>query len=161
LLLIYLHSNCSASALAQNPEPVGASRIVSISTLPPVSARIEIRASDRAIILPYCQGPDSELPILYCNQGLEHSLEYFNGTDWVKAKPEYPGEVFGFEPDKRKPATIEPGKSTVFRFTFNRDTFHVQKGQKLRLEIEYWSSEQSMIGGKSEGKLTSPVFECP
>jgi hypothetical protein len=132
---------------------------VSVETLAYV--RIEVKASDKQIVIPYCDGADPDEYSLYCNQGLERSLEHWDGNKWNRATPGYPGEVFGIELDKWKPVVIDPGKNAVFYFKFSPSFYHIKKGEKLRLRVSFWSKVESMKTGKADGVFVSPAFECP
>jgi hypothetical protein len=148
-------------ASAQATHPTGNAGIVSVSVESLAYVRIEIKASDKQIVIPYCDGADPGEYSLYCNQGLERSLEHWDGNKWNRSTPGYPGEVFGIEPARWKPAVIDPGKSTVFYFKFSPSFYHIKKGEKLRLRVSFWSKVESMKTGKADGVLVSPVFECP
>jgi hypothetical protein len=90
-----------------------------------------------------------------------HNLEFFDGKKWNRAKPGYPGEVFGVETSHWKAAAIPPNGSAIFYLIFSQSFYHVQKGEKLRLIIDFWSTEESMRNGKPDGSLVSPEFVCP
>ena len=138
------------------------SGIVSVSAWSQATVQIEVRASDKQLIIPYCKVIGTDENLLYCNQGLEYSFEYFDGGKWVRTKPGYTGEVFGFEPDLRKPAVVPPDGSMTFLYRFSPKLFHLRRGVKLRLTIYAWTSPESLAKNeKPASKFVSPIFICP
>jgi len=150
------------SAFAQAAKPGGKAGIVSALAWASVTVEIEIHASDKQLVIPYCVEDGTKANLLYCNQGLEYSFEYLDGGKWIRTKPGYPGEVFGVDTGVWKPAIIPPGGSTTFKYRFNPDLFHLRKGEKLRLIIDAWESPESLAeNGKPTSRFVSPVFVCP
>jgi hypothetical protein len=136
--------------------------ILSASASSLASVEIEVHATKEQLVIPFCREPGTDERILYCNQGLEHNLEHFDGDKWIRTNPGYPGEVFGVEEGAWKPAVIPPGGNATFQFRFSPDFYHIRKGEKLRLEVLAWASAESMTSnGKPVSRFVSPVFVCP
>ena len=136
--------------------------IVSASASSVATVQIQVRAVDKKLVIPYCKKAGTEENLLYCNQGLDHNIEYSDGKRWIRTMPGYSGEVFGVETDAWKPAVIPPGESTTFEFRFSPDFFHLRKGEKLRLIIYAWESPESLANNeKPVSRFVSPIFICP
>jgi len=136
--------------------------IVSASASSVATVQIQVRAADKELVIPYCKKAGTEENLLYCNQGLDHNIEYSDGKRWIRTMPGYSGEVFGVETDAWKPAVIPPGESTTFEFRFSPDFFHLRKGEKLRLIIYAWESPESLANNeKPVSRFVSPIFICP
>jgi len=147
---------------AQAEKTIRKAGIVSASASSIATIQIEVHAADKELVIPYCKKAGTEENILYCNQGLEHDVEHFDGKRWIRTMPGYPGEVFGVETDAWKPGIIPPGGSTTFEYRFNPDFFHLRKGEKLRLIIYAWESPESLANNeKPVSKFVSPTFICP
>ncbi len=154
--------NNAGNILAQAEKTARKAGIVSASASSVATVQIEVRAADKELVIPFCKKAGTEENLLYCNQGLEHNLEYFDGKKWVRTMPGYPGEVFGVEMDAWKPAVIPPARSTTFEYRFSPDFFHLRKGEKLRLIIYAWVSPESLANNeKPISKFVSPTFVCP
>ena len=147
---------------AQAEKTVTKAGIVSASASSVAIVQIEVRAADKELVIPYCKKAGTGENLLYCNQGVEHNIEHFDGTKWIKAMPGYLGEVFGVETDAWKPGIIPPGGSMTFEYWLNPDFFHLRKGEKLRLIIYAWESPESLANNeKPVSKFVSPTFVCP
>jgi hypothetical protein len=152
----------AGNLVAQSEKAARKAGIVSISASSIATVQIEVHAADKELVIPYCKKTGAEENLLYCNQGLEHNFEHFDGTKWIRTMPGYPGEVFGVDIDAWKPAIIPPGGSTTFEYRFNPDFFHLRKGEKIRLIIYAWESPESLANNeKPVSKFVSPVFVCP
>jgi hypothetical protein len=154
---------CNAGNIsAQAEKTVTIAGIVSVSASSIATLQIEVRAADKELVIPYCKKAGTDENLLYCNQGLEHNIEHFDGTKWIKAVPGYPGEVFGADIDAWKPGIIPPGGNTTFEYRFSPYFFHLRKGEKLRLIIYAWESPESLANNeKPVSKFVSPTFVCP
>ena len=149
------------SGFCQNSIPLKAG-ITSITAFPQVIVEITVRAADKQLVIPYCKVASAGENILYCNQGLEHSLEFLEGKKWILTMPGYAGEIFGVDDGAWEPAVIAPGESKVFTFTFNPEFYHLHKGQHLKLIIQAWKSAEALKNNeKPSGRFTSAVFLCP
>jgi hypothetical protein len=157
--LLWLCSLAVAIGQSTSQQKAG---IVSISASSEVTVQIEVRAADKELVIPYCKEAGTEYNLLYCNQGLEHNMEYFDGKKWIRTMPGYHGEVFGVDLGAWKPAVIAPNGSTTFKYKFSPDFFHLREGEKLRLVIFTWASAESLANNeKPVSKFVSPVFVCP
>ncbi len=56
---------------------------------------------------------------------------------------------------------LPAGQAHDFSFTFPKEEFAVERGQRLRVVVTAWSDEQSMKNDKQAIQLASPAFECP
>jgi hypothetical protein len=154
---------CDAGNIsAQAEKIVTKAGIVSASASSIATVQIEVRAADKELVIPYCKQTGTDENLLYCNQGLEHNIEHFDGKKWIKAMPGYLGEVFGVDTDAWKPGIIPPSGSTTFKYRFDPNFFHLRKGEKLRLVIYAWESPESLVNNeKPVSKFVSPTFVCP
>jgi hypothetical protein len=141
-------------AFAQAPKPKEG--IVSASVSSSASVEIEIQASVKPLWISSCKGTDERFPYL-----CDARMERFDGKTWNRVKPGYPGEVFGVDMDTWRPTFVQLSRSASFVFTFNQDFYHVQKGERLRLLVPYFTSEESVKKEKSDGEFVSPAFTCP
>ena len=158
---LLLFSN-AGNVFAQTTQTVMKAGIVSASASSVATVQIQVRAGDKELVIPYCKKAGTEENLLYCNQGLEHNIEHFDGKRWIRTMPGYPGEVFGVDMDAWKPAIIPPGGSTSFEYRFSPDFFHLRKGEKLRLIIYAWESPESLANNeKTVSRFVSPTFVCP
>jgi hypothetical protein len=152
----------AGNIFAQADTAVRKAGIVSASASSIAIVQIEVRAADKALVIPYCKKAGTVENLLYCNQGLEHNIEHSDGKKWIRTMPGYPGEIFGVDIDAWKPAIIPPGGSSTFEYRFNPDFFHLRKGEKLRLIIYAWGSPESLANNeKPVSKFVSPIFVCP
>jgi hypothetical protein len=97
-----------------------------------VSVRFEIRAKERTLVIPYCRKDDDGTYVL-CAIGMA-TIEHFDGKEWIKNKPGYPGEVSGIEANQRNPTTILPNEKADFLFNFSPDLYHVREGKKTSVD---------------------------
>jgi hypothetical protein len=148
-------SNASC-AFAQASKPKAKEGIVGASVSSLASVEIEIHASDKPLWISSCKGTDEQFPFL-----CDARMERFDGKKWGRVKPGYPGEVFGVDVETWKPTSIQPSGSATFVFTFNQEFYHIRKGERLRLLVSYFTSEESVKSEKSDGDFVSPAFTCP
>src|SRR5271157_3729707 len=92
----------AGNIFAQADKAVRKASIVSTSASSIATVQIEVRAADKNLVIPYCKKAGTGVNLLYCNQGLEHNIEHFDGKKWIRTMPGYPGEVFGVDIDAWK-----------------------------------------------------------
>jgi hypothetical protein len=121
-----------------------------------VSVRLDVRASNQALVIPYCGGsdPDNSVP---CIVQFQKRL----GTKWVYAKPVFPVDMGVEEEDKWKAFELAPGQHASFYFYFSRRFFGIQDGQALRVRIGVWNSSNAWNGGVPDHILWSTIFYSP
>ena len=130
--------------------------IVNVSAKAFADVEVEIRARDQQLAIRSCKETSEDEPTL-----CDARMERFDGTKWRIIKPGYPGEVFGIEPDKWKPTIIPPSGSMTLHFKFNPEFYHVRKGERLRLIVDFYTSEESVKKHMPDGDFLSPTFICP
>jgi hypothetical protein len=122
-----------------------------------VTVRIEVRATDRQLVVPYCPEDNSDEHAL-CSAWLER----FDGKVWRRAKPRIHEYVLGMEGiDHWKPAIITPGNSNFFLYSFSTRYFGVRKGEPLRVTLDAWTDAKSMQYDNAAVSLLTPVFKAP
>jgi hypothetical protein len=90
-------------------------------------------------------------------------LEVLNGKTWARAKPRKGLlAVLGVpSKDEFKPVTIAPGRTEHFVFVFSPELFGTQKGERMRIKVGAWASEEAMREHDPDTTFVSPVFSCP
>jgi len=63
--------------------------------------------------------------------------------------------------DEFKPVTIAPGRTEHFVFVFSPELFGTQKGERMRIKVGAWASEEAMREHDPDTTFVSPVFSCP
>jgi hypothetical protein len=161
LLLVVCLAGCWAEGKAVGQEAAkGRGGIVDIEATPLVSVRIEVRASDKQIVIPQC-GEHGTGDFSFCF-GDSH-MEILRRGSWVAAGPRK-GMLATMGADVnevRKTAVLEPGKTVYFTYSFSKEFFGIQRGEKLRFRVKSWASRESMTSGDPETMLVSPIFDCP
>jgi hypothetical protein len=159
LALGVLHCRTAGIAFGQEAAP-SSGGITNIEATTTIGLRIEIRASDQPIAIPYC-GEDGAGEYFFCSG--EAHLEVSRRGNWVAAKPRKGLlAVMGSDSDEdRKHLLIAPGKTVYFVFTFSKDFFGIEKGEHLQMRINTWRSSESIGSRDSQIIFSSPVFECP
>ena len=124
--------------------------------LPQVSVALEITAIEKPIAVPYCGLIDST-PIL-CIQTSHIEIETPQG--WRRAPLR---RTFGVAGAQRQMGLreVSPGKTAFVVFNFSRGWFEVEPGQTLRVVLDAWPDEPSMMLHVDKFQLTSPPLKCP
>jgi len=122
-----------------------------------VTVRIEVRATDKQLVVPYCPEDNSDEHAL-CSAWLER----FDGTAWRRARPKIHEYVLGMEGiDQWKPVIITPGNNNFFLYSFSTRYFGVRKGEPLRVTLDAWAEAKSMRYDNAAVSLLTPVFKAP
>jgi hypothetical protein len=134
--------------------------IIDVEATPLISVRIEVRASSKQIVIPQC-GEHGVDDFSFCFG--EAHMEVLRGGSWIAAGPRK-GMLATMGADVsevRKPAVLEPGKMVHFTYSFSKEFFGIQRGEKLRFTVKAWASPELMTSRDSETTLISPIFDCP
>ncbi len=122
-----------------------------------VTVRIEVRATDKQLVIPYCPENNSDEHAL-CSAWLER----LDGKVWRRARPRIHEYVLGMEGiDQWKPVIITPGNSNSFLYSFSTRYFGVRKGEHLRVTLDAWADAKSMQYDNAAVSLLTPVFKAP
>lgn len=125
-----------------------------------INLTIEVRAVDKELVIPYC-GVGETGNYLFCSG--EARLEVWHGAKWSNAKPRTGiAGVFGLSPKNTwKSALIAAHSAGYFAFNFSKEFLDIQKGDRLRLRVNVWTSQESMANHDPDTTFVSPVFDCP
>lgn len=134
--------------------------IVDIEATPLVSVRIEIRASEKKIVIPQC-GEYARDHFAFCFG--EAQMEVLRGGRWDQAGPRKGlSATMGVDANEiKKTVVLEPGKAVYFTYSFSKEFFGIRRGEKLRFRVNAWTSSESMTSRTPETTLVSPIFDCP
>jgi hypothetical protein len=144
-------------AQAQTGARMDGPGIAAVYVKPLVSVKIDVRALEKPIAIPYC-GVRYQNERFLCNARVER-LEW---GKWVALRPRSSKDVLARIPRRDwKTAIVPPGNLGAFYFTFNPEFFRVSKGDRLRVVVDYWHSKESMAVDETDEKLASPPFDCP
>jgi len=124
-----------------------------------IPIKFQINAKAQHLFIPSCGKDPSGVDAL-CVFGAVF-VERFDGEKWLRIKPGYPGEVFGVDVENKNYIHVAPGSHSEVIFYLNRDFYHAHRGDKLRLEVEFWDEQEAMNKGKAAGRILSPIFACP
>ncbi len=156
VLLVVCFARCWAEGMALGQEaPKGRGGIVDIEVTPLISVRIEVRAADKQIVIPQC-GEHGAEAFSFCF-GDSH-MEVLRRGSWVAVGPRKGmlATIGADVSEVRKNAVLEPGKTVYFTYSFSKEFFGIQRGEKLRFRVKSWASQESM-----KTMLVSPIFDCP
>ena len=155
LLVLLLHGIAMGQAAHKEK-----GEITNVEANEMVSVEFDVRAADTVVVIPHC-GQDGETGHALCS-GVAY-LEVLTGKTWARAKPRKGlSAVLGASSkDEFKPVTIAPGRSEHFIFTFSPEFFGIPKGERLRIKVGAWTSEQAMHEHDADTTFSSPVFSCP
>ncbi len=148
------NGSVSAQPVPENSE------IRSADARPLISVRLEVRAKEAALVIPICGG-DQETHSLCAGAA---TLQAFSHGAWRAARVRRGlAATLGMLPkDTWKAQRIDVGDTAYFDFTFSPELLDVQRGQKLRVVVDSWTSEAAMRGKDDPDKrLTSPIVDCP
>ena len=160
--LIFLF--CSLSTAAEKPEPIQTLGTVhaEVVRLSPhedmlgyfyVSTRLDVQASDRSLVIPYCDRSKSGDYVPCYAQ-----LERMHGKKWAIAKTVCCA-VMGVEGvDTWKALVLAPGESAHFDFGIDQWLFGIREGEGLRVRMGAWESSDSWNNGKPDHFIWSTVF---
>jgi hypothetical protein len=135
-------------------------RIINVEAGETVSVEIDIRATDRDLIVPYCsQDADGRRDL--CS-GFAY-LEVLNGKMWTRAKPRrgLAGVLGVPSKDALHTVHIAPEHDEHFVFSFSPGFFGIEKGKHLRVKVDAWQSEEAMRTRDADTGIASPGFTCP
>ena len=155
LLVLLLHGIAMGQAAHKEK-----GEITNVEANEMVSVEFDVRAADTVVVIPHC-GQDGETGHALCS-GVAY-LEVLTGKTWARAKPRKGlSAVLGASSkDEFKPVTIAPGRSEHFIFTFSPEFFGIPKGERLRIKVGAWMSEDAMREHDADTTFVSPVFSGP
>jgi hypothetical protein len=155
LLMFLLHG--VANGQEANKEK---GEIMNVEANETVSVEFDVRAADKVVVVPHC-GQDLDTGHALCS-GVAY-LEVLNGKTWTRAKPRKGllGVLGVPSKDEFKPVTIAPGRTEHFVFVFSPGLFGIQKGERMRIKVGVWTSEEAMRDHDEDTTFPSPVFSCP
>ena len=121
-----------------------------------IVVRQRITAGVSQLVVPTC-GADGDQDLSLCTLGVTIEVESDRG--WIRA-PLTPdiGSVPGGYPIEQGPVTmIAPGTAADFTFTIDKIAYVFKRGQRVRLRIHTWPTEESMRAhGPKQELITSP-----
>jgi hypothetical protein len=150
---------CGIGVSLGQGSPDQATGIVSVTASSVVETRVEIRASDKQLVIPHCGTTETGEYVLCTGQA---HLELKDGKLWSNARPKSGGAILGGMPRERwESCVILPGHQAYFMFTFSKAFLSVQQNQQLRVAVNAWANEESLKSGGAVATLWSPTFMCP
>ena len=145
--------------LCQTSSP--SSEIKSVEANRGIGVRIEVRAKDAPLVIPVCGSnvETDEHPLC----GLAWRLQVHAGNGWrpVYVRKGVGAVLGGVGKEAWMPLRIAPGNAQFVVVGIDPDLLDVRRGERLRVEVDSWSSEAAMRTSDPEKRLTSPSFECP
>lgn len=126
-----------------------------------VTVKLEIRAKDGALVIPFC-GSDEETYSL-CSGAALLQVSSSHGAWRAAAVRKGLAATLGMMPKETwKAHQIDIGDTAYFYFRFSPDLLDVERGNQLRVVVDSWTSEAAMRANDHPDKrLTSPVVVCP
>lgn len=126
---------------------------------PLISVRLEIHADKAALVIPVCGG-DDETHFLCAGAAF---LQVSSNGAWRPAtvRKGLAATLGALPKDTWKAHRIEIGNTAYFDFTFSPELLNVQRGQKLRVLVDSWTSEGAIQDRDPDKRLTSPIIDCP
>jgi hypothetical protein len=124
-----------------------------------VGVEVQPPASGQQLFVPYCVEHELGDRVL-CVVGSRLEVQAEDG--WRPALPRQEGTALAGIPLRRaRGRAVPPGSTEHFIFEFSKDFLAVDAGQRLRIVVDVWRTEESMRAGDASIKLTSPPFDCP
>ncbi len=121
--------------------------------------RLEIHADKAALVIPVCGGED-ETHFLCAGAAF---LQVSTRGAWRPAtvRKGLAATLGALPKSTWKAHRIEIGNTAYFDFTFSPELLDVQRGQKLRVLVDSWTSEGAIQDRDSEKRLTVRTIDCP
>jgi hypothetical protein len=144
---------------SQTPSPN--SEIKSVEAGRVIGVRVEVRAKDSPLVIAVCGSNVETDDHPLC--GLAWRLQVRAGNGWrpVSVRKGIGAVLGGVAKDSWMPLHIAPGEAQFVVVAIDPDFLDVRRGDRLRVEVDSWSSEAAMRTSDPEKRLTSPSFECP
>jgi len=125
-----------------------------------IGMKIEVHAEGAPLVIAVCASYEAGGHGV-C--GLAWRLQVLRGDRWrpVSVRKGLLAALGGVSTDEWMPLSIAPGKTEFLSVVADPELLDLQRGDRLRVVLDTWTSEAAMRTKSPEKELTSPTFECP
>ena len=155
-LIVVVLTPCSPSYGGESGVSVG---VTGVELLQGVAVRVRVGAGGASVAVPDC-GDRANTHLEPCPSAIWLEVESNGG--WKALRSSRLEAALAVHPqDRWKGRVVPAGGAIEFTAFFNKEYWPINRGDRLRIVLKAWATEQAMRANLSSESRTGPPFACP